>query len=310
LEVLRSINDLKIKTKYPIEIANWTNEEGSRYAPAMLSSGVFAGVYSTEFAYSRVDAEAKSLGDELTRIRFKGPDPVGGRPIHAFFELHIEQGPILEDEKIDIGIVTHGQGQRWYELKLVGFESHAGSTPMPRRKDALLGAAQIVTLVNAIGLNHAPLAVSTVGMLNTYPNSRNVIPGEVFMTCEFRYPEDAKLTQMDAELRRGVDKICQQIGLTYELKQVFYYPPVAFHDECVTAVRRAAQYYGYSHRDIVSGAGHDACYIARVAPTAMIFTPCVDGISHNEAEDIRPEWATAGANVLMHAVLEKAEILS
>jgi beta-ureidopropionase / N-carbamoyl-L-amino-acid hydrolase len=310
LEVLRSINDLKIKTKYPIEIANWTNEEGSRYAPAMLSSGVFAGVYSTEFAYSRVDAEAKSLGDELTRIGFKGPEPVGGRPIHAFFELHIEQGPILEDENIDIGVVTHGQGQRWYEIQLIGFESHAGSTPMPRRKDALLGAAQIVTLVNAIGLNHAPLGVSTVGMLNTYPNSRNVIPGEVFMTCEFRYPDDAKLTQMDAELRDGVDEICQKIGLHYDLKQVFYYPPVAFHEACVDAVRRAAQHCGYSHRNIISGAGHDACYLARVAPTAMIFTPCVDGISHNEAEDIRPQWATAGANVLMHAVLEKAEILS
>jgi beta-ureidopropionase / N-carbamoyl-L-amino-acid hydrolase len=310
LEVLRSINDLKIKTKYPIEIANWTNEEGSRYAPAMLSSGVFAGVYTTEFAYSRVDAEAKSLGDELTRIGFKGPEPVGGRPIHAFFELHIEQGPILEDENIDIGVVTHGQGQRWYEIKLIGFESHAGSTPMPRRKDALLGAAQIVTLVNAIGLSHAPLAVSTVGMLNTYPNSRNVIPGEVFMTCEFRYPDDAKLAHMDAELRAGVDKICERIGLGCDLKQIFYYPPVAFSEACVDAVRRAAQHYGYSHRNIVSGAGHDACYLARVAPTAMIFTPCVDGISHNEAEDIRPQWATAGANVLMHAVLEQAEILS
>jgi N-carbamoyl-L-amino-acid hydrolase len=310
LEVLRSINDLKIKTKYPIEIANWTNEEGSRYAPAMLSSGVFAGVYTTEFAYSRVDAEAKSLADELTRIGFKGPEPVGGRPIHAFFELHIEQGPILEDENIDIGVVTHGQGQRWYEIKLIGFESHAGSTPMPRRKDALLGAAQIVTLVNAIGLSHAPLAVSTVGMLNTYPNSRNVIPGEVFMTCEFRYPDDAKLAHMDAELRAGVDKICERIGLGCDLKQIFYYPPVAFSEACVDAVRRAAQHYGYSHRNIVSGAGHDACYLARVAPTAMIFTPCVDGISHNEAEDIRPQWATAGANVLMHAVLEQAEILS
>jgi beta-ureidopropionase / N-carbamoyl-L-amino-acid hydrolase len=310
LEVLRSINDLKIKTKYPIEIANWTNEEGSRYAPAMLSSGVFAGVYTTEFAYSRVDAEAKSLGDELTRIGFKGPEAVGGRPIHAFFELHIEQGPILEDENIDIGVVTHGQGQRWYEIKLIGFESHAGSTPMLRRKDALLGAAQIVTLVNAIGLSHAPLAVSTVGMLNTFPNSRNVIPGEVFMTCEFRYPDDAKLAHMDAELRAGVEKICETIGLGCDLKQIFYYPPVAFSEACVDAVRRAAQHYGYSHRNIVSGAGHDACYLARVAPTAMIFTPCVDGISHNEAEDIRPQWATAGANVLMHAVLEQAEILS
>ncbi len=309
LEVVRTLNDLKITTRHPIEIANWTNEEGSRYAPAMIASGVFAGVYTTEFAYALRDAEGKSLGEELARIGYRGSLPVGGRPIHAFFELHIEQGPILEDANLDIGVVTHGQGQRWYEIKLVGFESHAGSTPMPRRRDALLGAARIVELVNRIGLSHAPLAVSTVGMLNTYPNSRNVIPGEIFMTCEFRYPEDDRLTQMDAALREGVETICREIRLDCDLTQVFYYAPVAFDPTCVAAVRRAADHYGYSHRDIVSGAGHDACYIARVAPTSMIFTPCVDGISHNEAEAIKPAWASAGANVLLHAVLEKAEIV-
>ncbi|HYA72351.1 MAG TPA: Zn-dependent hydrolase, partial [Roseiarcus sp.] len=310
LEVVRSLNDLKIKTRRPIEIANWTNEEGSRYAPAMISSGVFAGVYTKEFAYSRLDGEGKTLGDELERIGFKGGEPVGGRPIHAFFELHIEQGPILEDESIDVGVVTHGQGQRWYEIRLTGFESHAGSTPMPRRKDALLGAARIVELVNAIGLSKAPLGVSTVGMLNPYPNSRNVIPGEVFMTCEFRHPIDSTLSEMNAALHEGVKAIAEKIGLTYDLKQVFYYAPVAFNEECVGAVRRAAEHFGYSHRDIVSGAGHDACYLARVAPTSMVFTPCVDGVSHNESEDIKQEWSTAGANVLMHAVLEKAEIVA
>ena len=310
LELVRSLNDLKIKTRRPIEVANWTNEEGSRYAPAMIASGVFAGAYTKDFAYSRLDAEGKTLGDELKRIGFQGEEPVGGRPVHAFFELHIEQGPILEDESIDVGVVTHGQGQRWYEIRLTGFESHAGSTPMPRRKDALLGAARIVELVNRIGLSKAPLGVSTVGMLNTYPNSRNVIPGEVFMTCEFRYPVDSTLTEMDAALREGVEAIAKTIGLTYDLQQVFYYPPVTFDAGCVAAVRAAAERFGYSHRDIVSGAGHDACYIARVAPTSMVFTPCVDGISHNEAEDISQEWATAGANVLMHAVLEKAEIVS
>lgn len=308
LEVIRSLNDLKIKTKHPIVVANWTNEEGSRYAPAMLCSGVFAGVYTKEFAYSRTDAEGLALGAELERIGFKGDRPVGGWPIHASFELHIEQGPILEDESIDVGVVTHGQGQRWYEIRLTGFESHAGSTPMPRRKDALLGAARIVELVNQIGLSKAPLAVSTVGMLNTYPNSRNVIPGEVFMTCEFRHPVDATLSEMDAKLKEGVEAICKTIGLTYDLKQVFYYAPVEFDKDCVAAVRRAAQHFGYSHRDIVSGAGHDACYLARVTPTSMIFTPCVDGVSHNESEDIKQDWSTAGANVLMHAVLEKAEI--
>jgi N-carbamoyl-L-amino-acid hydrolase len=309
LEVVRSLNDLKIKTRYPIEVANWTNEEGSRYAPAMVSSGVFAGVYTKEFAYSRLDPEGKTLGDELVRIGFKGQEPVGGRPLHAYFELHIEQGPILEDEGYDVGIVTHGQGQRWYELKLTGFESHAGSTPMPVRKDALLGAARIVELVNAIGLSKAPLGVSTCGMINAYPNSRNVIPGEVFLACEFRHPIDATLSEMDAALHEGVKAICDRIGLTYELKQVFYYAPVAFNEECVTAVRRAADHFGYKHRDIVSGAGHDACYLARVTPTSMIFTPCVDGVSHNESEDIKLEWSTAGANVLLHAALEKAEIV-
>jgi len=310
LEVVRSLNDLKIKTRHPIEVANWTNEEGSRFAPAMVSSGVFAGVYTREFAYSRTDPEGKTLGDELERIGFKGEEPIGGRPVHAFFELHIEQGPILEDESIDVGVVTHGQGQRWYEIRLTGFESHAGSTPMPRRKDALLGAARIVELVNAIGLSKAPLGVSTVGMLNPYPNSRNVIPGEVFMACEFRHPIDATLSEMDAALKDGVEAITGKIGLTYDLKQVFYYAPVAFDSRCVEAVRRATQRFGYSHRDIVSGAGHDACYMARVAPTSMVFTPCVDGVSHNESEDIKQEWSTAGANVLMHAVLEKAEIVS
>jgi len=310
LEVVRTLNDLKIKTRRPIEVANWTNEEGSRYAPAMIASGVFAGVYTKEFAYGRLDGENKKLGDELERIGFKGSEPVGGRPVHAFFELHIEQGPILEDEKYDVGVVTHGQGQRWYEIRLTGFESHAGSTPMPRRKDALLGAARIVELVNAIGLSKAPLGVSTVGMLNPYPNSRNVIPGEAFMTCEFRHPIDATLSEMDAALHEGVKAIAGGIGLAYDLKQVFYYPPVAFDAECVGAVRRAADRFGYSHRDIVSGAGHDACYIARIAPTSMVFTPCVDGVSHNESEDIKLEWSTAGANVLMHAVLEKAEIVA
>jgi len=309
LEVVRSLNDLKIKTKRPIEIANWTNEEGSRFAPAMVSSGVFAGVYTKDFAYACEDQEGKKLGEELARIGFKGDEPVGKRKVHAFFELHIEQGPILEAENFEVGVVTHGQGQRWYEIDLTGFESHAGSTPMPRRKDALLGAARIVELVNRTALSHAPLAVGTVGMLNPYPNSRNVIPGTAFVACEFRHPDDAVLSAMDSALREGVEAIAKEIGLTYEIRQIFYYKPVAFDKDCVAAVRRAAQHFGYTHRDIVSGAGHDACYIARVAPTSMIFTPCVDGVSHNEAEDIKPDWATAGANVLMHAVLEKAEVI-
>ena len=310
LEVMRSLNDLKIKTRHPIEVANWTNEEGSRFAPAMISSGVFAGAYTQDYAYGLKDRDGLGLGEELERIGFKGDLPVGGRPIHAFFELHIEQGPILEDEGIDIGVVTHGQGQRWYEVTLTGFESHAGSTPMARRKDALVGAARVVELVNRVGLAHPPLAVATTGMLNPYPNSRNVIPGEVFLTCEFRHPESQVLEAMDQELRAGIEDIAGTLGLTLDMKQVFDYAPVPFDASCVDAVRRAANTCGFTHRDIVSGAGHDACYIARVAPTSMIFTPCVDGISHNEAEAISPEWAAAGAQVLMHAVLDKAEVVA
>ena len=307
---MRSLNDLKIKTRRPIVIANWTNEEGSRYAPAMISSGVFAGVFTKEFAYSRLDADNKTLGDELERIGFKGAEPIGGWPIHASFELHIEQGPILEDETIDVGVVTHGQGQRWYEIRLTGFESHAGSTPMPRRKDALLGAARIVELVN----RDRPLQGAARRLDLRHAQSLS----EFAQRHSGRGLHDLRVPPSD---RRDADRhgrgaarpasktICETIGLTYDLKQVFYYPPVAFDAACVAAVRRAAEHFGYSHRDIVSGAGHDACYIARVAPTSMIFTPCVDGVSHNEAEDIKQEWSTAGANVLMHAVLEKAEIV-
>ncbi|WP_237481609.1 Zn-dependent hydrolase [Lichenibacterium dinghuense] len=309
LEVLRSLNDLNVRTRHPIEVANWTNEEGSRFAPAMVASGVFAGAYTLEEAYAIRDREGHRLGDELERIGFKGEVPCGGREIRAMFELHIEQGPVLEDEGIDIGVVTHGQGQRWFEVTLKGFESHAGSTPMPRRRDALVGAARVVELVNRIGLSHPPLAVSTTGMLTPYPGSRNVIPGEVFLTCEFRHPDEAVLEAMEAELRAGVAAICEAAGLEPEIKRVFVYPPVPFDAGCVGVVRRAAERGGFSHRDIVSGAGHDACYIARVAPTAMIFTPCVGGVSHNESEEISPAWASAGAQVLLHAVLETAEVV-
>jgi N-carbamoyl-L-amino-acid hydrolase len=310
LEVLRTLKDLGVATRHPIEVVNWTNEEGSRFAPAMISSGVFAGIYAQDFAYACIDHDGATLGDELQRIGFKGDLPVGKRPIHAMFELHIEQGPILETERVDIGVVTHGQGQFWYEVRLTGFESHAGTTPMNRRKDALVCAARIVTLVHEIGERHAPLGVGTCGLLESYPNSRNVIPGAVFLTCEFRNPDPEKLAQMDGAFRIKLDEIATESGVECDLKIVFDSPPIAFDQSCVAAVRNAAKRLGYSHRDIVSGAGHDACNIARVAPTAMIFTPCVDGISHNETETIFPQWASAGVNVLLQAALDKAEIVS
>ncbi|SAK58498.1 allantoate amidohydrolase [Caballeronia hypogeia] len=307
LEVIRSLNDRGIETEHPIEVVIWTNEEGSRFAPAMVASGVFAGVFSLDYGLSRKDVDGKTIGEELQRIGYAGDVPCGGRKLHAAFELHIEQGPILEAEDKTIGVVTDAQGQRWYEITLTGQEAHAGPTPMPRRKDALLGASRVVDLVNRIGLDHAPLACATVGMMQVHPNSRNVIPGRVFFTVDFRHPDDAVLARMDAALREGVARIAGEIGLQTELEQIFYYEPVKFDAACVASVRAAAQRFGYSHRDMVSGAGHDACYLAQVAPTSMVFVPCVDGISHNEIEDATQEWIEAGANVLLHAMLERAQ---
>lgn len=307
LEVIRTLNDLDIKTKHPIEASIWTNEEGSRFAPAMVASGVFAGEFSLDYGLSRKDTDGKTMGEELKRIGYAGPEEVGGTPVHAFFEVHIEQGPILEEADTTIGVVTDAQGQRWYECTLTGVESHAGPTPMNRRKDALLGAARVIDLVNAIGLANAPLACATVGMVNVFPNSRNVIPGRVFFTIDLRHPDDAVLASMDAALREGLAKVTNDISLGCEIEQIFYYAPIHFDDGCIAAVRAAAIENDYSVRDIVTGAGHDACYLSKVAPTSMIFVPCVDGISHNEVEDAKPEWITAGANVLLGAMLSRAE---
>ena len=309
LEVIRTLNDHGIETERPVEASVWTNEEGSRFAPAMVASGVYAGVFTLEYGLSRADADGKTMGEELVRIGYAGTEPVGGRPVHAFFETHIEQGPILETEGQTIGVVTDAQGQRWYELTLTGQESHAGPTPMGVRRDALLGAAKVIQLVNEIGLKHAPLAVSTVGMIDSYPNSRNVIPGKVFLTVDFRCPDNEQLTQMDGELRAGVARIAEAGRLEHELKQIFQYDCVHFDESCVEMVRSGAKRLGYVTRDIVSGAGHDACYMSKVTPTAMVFVPCIGGISHNEIEDAKPEWIEAGANVLLQAMLAKANEL-
>ncbi len=307
LEVIRTLNDHNVKTKHPIEASIWTNEEGSRFAPAMVASGVFAGVFDLEYGLSRKDQDGKTMGEELKRIGYAGDEPCGGRPVHAFFEVHIEQGPILEEEGKPIGVVTHGQGQRWYELTFTGVESHAGPTPMDRRKDALLGAARVIELVNKTALAHAPLACGTVGMVNVYPNSRNVIPGKVFLTIDIRHPDDATLSKMDAAIRAGVEEIASGIGLSAALEQIFYYAPIPFDEGCVGAVREAAAALGLPHRDIVAGAGHDACYLSKVAPASMVFVPCVGGISHNEIEDAKPEWIAAGGSVLLNAMLSRAE---
>ncbi|MCY4137516.1 MAG: Zn-dependent hydrolase [Rhodobacteraceae bacterium] len=310
LEIVRTLDDLGIRTRRPIEIINWTNEEGTRFAPPMLASGVFAGVHELDWAYGRKDADGTSFGDELKRIGWVGDEEVGARKMHAFFELHIEQGPILEAEQADVGVVTHGQGLSWTEVTVTGKESHTGSTPMPMRRNAGLGMARIVDLVDRIAWSHEPHAVGAAGHVDVYPNSRNVIPGRVVFTVDFRSPDLAAIEDMESRLRAGGREIAAELGLEIGFEKVGGFDPVSFDENCVAAVRWAAERLGYSHRDLISGAGHDACWINRVAPTAMVMCPCVDGLSHNEAEEISPEWAEAGANVLMHAVLDTAEVVS
>ncbi|NOD67563.1 Zn-dependent hydrolase [Ruegeria sp. HKCCD7303] len=309
LEIIRTLNDLGIKTKHPIVATNWTNEEGTRYAPAMLSSGVFAGMHTQDWAYDREDAEGKKFGDELNRIGWRGDEEVGARKMHAFFELHIEQGPILEAEGKDIGVVTHGQGLSWTQITVTGKDAHTGSTPMPMRKNAGLAMARILEKVDEIAWSHAPHAVGAAGHIDVHPNSRNVIPGKAVFTVDFRSPELDVITDMENRLRVAAEDIVEDMGLQIEFEKVGGFDPVKFDDSCVSAVRNAAERLGYSHTDIISGAGHDACWINRVAPTAMIMCPCVDGLSHNEAEEISKEWASAGADVLLHAVVETAEIV-
>ncbi|MDC1230915.1 Zn-dependent hydrolase [Octadecabacter sp.] len=309
LEIIRTLNDLEINTKHPIVVTNWTNEEGTRFAPAMLASGVFTGKHTLDWANDRVDSDGKRFGDELERIGWKGSEKVGARKMHAMFELHIEQGPILEAENKDIGVVTHGQGLRWIECTITGKESHTGSTPMHMRKNAGRGLALLTELVHEIAMANQPGAVGAIGMIDVYPNSRNVIPGKVVFTVDMRTHLLDKLNAMVAEFNARAPKLCEDIGVEFSCEIIGQFDPPAFDEGCVGAVRAAAERLGYSHMDIISGAGHDACWINDLYPTAMVMCPCVDGLSHHEAEEISQEWATAGADVLMHAVVETAEIV-
>lgn len=309
LEIVRTLNDLGVTTRHPIVVTNWTNEEGTRFAPAMLSSGVFAGAFDQAWAEDRTDGAGIRFGDALDRIGWRGDEPVGARKMRAFFELHIEQGPILEDEGKEIGVVTHGQGLWWLQVTLTGCASHTGTTPMETRRDAGLGMARIVDEVNRIATRAQPGAVGTAGHIEVFPNSRNVIPGKAVLTVDFRSPDKAKLDAMKAELEAAAPRIAGELGLDCEIEASGHFDPVTFDTDCVAAIRDAAERLGYGHRDIVSGAGHDACWIAGVAPAAMVMCPCVNGLSHNEAEEITRDWARAGAEVLMHAVIDTAEVV-
>jgi beta-ureidopropionase / N-carbamoyl-L-amino-acid hydrolase len=309
LEVVRTLNDANYETNAPIEVAVWTNEEGSRFAPAMIASGVFAGVFDLDYGLGRADADGKTMGEELKRIGYAGETQVGGRDIGAFFEAHIEQGPILEAEGKTIGVVRGVQGIRWYEITVTGQEAHAGPTPMPRRKDALVGAARMVEAVNRIGLENQPDACATVGMMQVGPNSRNVIPGTVFFTADLRHPDAETLAGMSATLQRECETIAEKAGLTLDFNEIWYSPPVKFASDCVAAVQKAADDLAIPNRKIVSGAGHDAVYLSRVAPTAMVFVPCENGISHNEIENATAEDLAAGCDVLLRAMVERANAM-
>ncbi|WP_370162583.1 Zn-dependent hydrolase [Limimaricola soesokkakensis] len=310
LEIIRTLDDMGVRTRRPIVVVNWTNEEGTRFAPAMMASGVFAGQHDLDWAYAREDADGKSFGAELERIGWKGEEEVGARKMHALFELHIEQGPILEAEEKDIGVVTHGQGLWWLEIRLTGKESHTGSTPMHMRVNAGLGMARITEAVHRIAMEHQPDAVGAVGQANVWPNSRNVIPGRAVFTVDIRSPDAEKLAAMRKAVETEAARIADELGLGLEIEPTGHFEPVTFDPDCVGMVRAAAERLGYSHRDIVSGAGHDACWIAGIAPTAMVMCPCKDGLSHNEAEEITQDWATKGCDVLLHAVIEAAEVVS
>jgi len=308
LEVVRTLNDHGVRTRAPLEVVNWTNEEGCRFPPAMIASGVFAGVFDLEHGLSRQDHAGRTIGDELRRIGYAGDRPVGGRPVGALFELHIEQGPILEAEGRRIGIVTGAQGARWYDCEAVGAESHAGSTPMEGRRDALRAAAALLDDIYGIAHRHAPGGRATIGEFQAYPGSRNTVPGRVRFTVDLRHPDGGTMDVIDHALREVFERARGQHAgrLEFHLEEIWYAPPVAFDPECIEAVRQAAATLGLSAREIVSGAGHDAVYMARVVPTAMIFVPCKDGISHAEIEYASPEACADGANVLLHAVLARA----
>ena len=305
LEILRTLNDAGIRTKAPIMVIDWTNEEGARFAPAMSGSGVFTGDLDLDYVYSRRDNGGVTFKQALESIDYLGN--ADGPAIGAFFELHIEQGPVLERAGDTIGVVTHAQGIRWYEITVEGEACHPGTTPMPMRRDALAAAARIAVEVNDIAVRFQPNALGTVGVLSIPDASRNVVPGRAYLTADLRHPDDVTLSLMDEEFRNAVAAIAEQQTVDARIDNVWHNPPVAFHDSCITTVRRAAQAIGYRSRDVISGAGHDACYLAGKVPTGMVFVPCEKGISHNEREFATPEHVAAGANVLLQALLATAD---
>ena len=306
LEVIRTLNDHDIQTETPVEVVVWTNEEGARFPPAMVGSGVHVGEFTLDYACGQTDREGVTQGEALAAIGYKGEEPIGSRRFSAFFETHIEQGPILEASNKTIGVVQGVQGIRWYDVSVVGAECHAGPTPMELRRDSLAGAAEMLALIYDIATLHAPAGRCTVGEFRIYPGSRNTVPGTTEFSVDMRHPDPAHIDRMHGELLEVVAEVGKRRHLEARIEEIWYSPPIAFDPQCVEAVAKGAELLGYDAMPITSGAGHDSVYVSRVAPTAMIFVPCKDGISHAEIEDATSEHCAAGANVLLHAMLERA----
>ena len=306
LEVIETLNEAGLATVRPLEVVNWTNEEGSRFPPAMVCSGAFAGVFELEYALGRSDAAGRTIGEELDRIGYAGPAPVGGRPIAAALELHIEQGPILEEAGTTIGVVAGVQGMRWYDVRIEGEATHAGPVPLRRRRDPLRGAARVIDRLFASALESDEEARVTVGEFALRPGSRNTVPARVDFSVDLRHPDDVALEALDGRLRLLVDEVSREMGLDGRVEQIWHSPTVRFASECVRAVGDAAAALGYPQMSLFSGAGHDSVHLQRICPTGMVFVPCAGGVSHAEAESVDPADAEAGANVLLHAVLRLA----
>ena len=304
LEILETLNDEGIQLDHPIEIVNWTNEEGARFAPATVASGVFAGIFSLDYAYSRTDKNGITLGDELKRIGYQGATKVGNRNYAASFEIHIEQGPILEAEAKQIGIVTGVQGIRWYDLDIYGKETHAGPSPMSYRIDPVKAAIPILDQIYQLSEKYIPETKITVGYLDTSPGVKNTVPGKLTISLDIRNPDQQVLNYVDNDLKKILTETTFHPEIKTDLKEIWYAPPIQFAPNCINAVKKAAEKLNIPALEMVSGAGHDSAYISKVTPTSMIFIPCKDGLSHNELESAKKEDVEAGGNVLLHAVLE------
>lgn len=306
LEIVRTLNDAEARTLAPIDVVSWTDEEGVRFGSGTLASRVFAGLLDLDSALQRADMDGKTMREELDHIGYAGSVPVGGYPVEAFFEAHIEQGPILEIEGKSVGVVLGAQGQRCFMVTVDGEEGHAGTLPMEKRRDALVGAARMIDAIHGIAFKYEPQPVITVGALKVRPNSRNTIPGQVIFSIDSRHPDDNLLAAIADTMSEACTGIAKDSGLSLTFEQISHRATIAFDNDCVAAIRNAAGQLGIAHMDIYSGAGHDACNLAHYTPTGMIFVPCEKGISHNEKESARPEDLAAGCNVLLHVMLDRA----